>query len=186
MPDQAASMLTIRKPPASKLSVVARTCAKRILDCPVWTARHGHGAFFMCSESTRRWIGTEYSYPVAGAVMHAREPGSVPRVSHSRWGRAVLAGTTARPCDGTLPAADRFRRRQHLRPKRSRRSSPPTPTGCAPDPDVSRNLTCRSPWYLLYLPDLTDRVASATDGMHCALRPTASHQNRLAPACCLC
>jgi hypothetical protein len=30
MPDQAASMPTIRKPPASKLSVVARTCAKRI------------------------------------------------------------------------------------------------------------------------------------------------------------
>jgi len=43
MPDQAASRLTIRKPPASKLSVVARTCAKRILDCPVWTARHGYG-----------------------------------------------------------------------------------------------------------------------------------------------
>jgi hypothetical protein len=42
MPDQAASMLTIRKPPASKLSVIARTCAKRILDCPVWTARHGY------------------------------------------------------------------------------------------------------------------------------------------------
>ena len=77
MPDQAASMLTIRKPPASKLSVVARTCAKRILDCPVWTARHGYGAFFMCSESTRRRIGTEYSYPVAGSVMHAREAGSV-------------------------------------------------------------------------------------------------------------
>ena len=37
MPDEAASMLTIRKPPASKLSVVARTCAKRMrlpcLDC---------------------------------------------------------------------------------------------------------------------------------------------------------
>jgi hypothetical protein len=78
MPDQAASMLTTRKPPASKLSVVARTCAKPILDCPVWTARHGYGAFFMCSESTRRWIGTEYSYPVAGSVMHAREAGSVP------------------------------------------------------------------------------------------------------------
>ena len=30
MPAQAASMLTIRKPPASKLSVIARTCAKRI------------------------------------------------------------------------------------------------------------------------------------------------------------
>jgi hypothetical protein len=30
MPDQAASMPTVRKPPASKLSVVARTCAKRI------------------------------------------------------------------------------------------------------------------------------------------------------------
>jgi hypothetical protein len=30
MPDQAASMLTIRKPPASRLSVIARICAKRI------------------------------------------------------------------------------------------------------------------------------------------------------------
>jgi len=77
-PDQAASVLTTRKPPAAKLSVVARTCAKPILDCPVWTARHGCGAFFMCSESTRRWIGTEYSYPVAGSVMHGREAGSVP------------------------------------------------------------------------------------------------------------
>ena len=90
MPDQAASMLTTRKPPASKLSVVARTCAKRILDCPVWTARHGCGAFFMCSESTRRWIGTEYSYPVAGSVMHVREAGSfrkyrTPDVAGPSW-----------------------------------------------------------------------------------------------------
>ena len=179
MPDQAASMLTIRKPPASKLSVVARTCAKRILDCPVWTARHGHGAFFMCSESTRRWIGTEYSYPVAGAVMHAREPGSVPRVSHSRWGRAVLAGTTARPCDGTLPAADRFRRRQHLPAKSSRRLSPPTPPDVLPTPTPA----CRPQGYLLYPAGITERVLSGTDSRHCA---EVSHRRRLAPAGGLC
>jgi hypothetical protein len=48
-PDEAASTLTIRKPPASKLNVTARTCAKRMrlpcLDCSLLlrSVLHGFG-----------------------------------------------------------------------------------------------------------------------------------------------